>query len=650
MKRASYAGSFILAVAIALCGCGNNLPVLEQPRFILAGALGAIPNGTSNYALPGADCGAFSDTAFTITNGGTVDLYLQGEPTIGIDGFDAGLFCTVAPYPSLRLAPGESTPLNLRFHPDVDDQDGSKEALLRVYTNDPGADPYQLGIVAVAGSVPEIRLSADAVDIQSGTGIVGFPETLVGYETDLVLTIENIGNADLVLTGVPDLVVISGPDASSFILVDAPGPLLGPSASDTFTLCFAPGSGGSKSATVTIANTDADEASFELTVTGTARTSGALDATFGTAGVVETDLGGSESCAELAIRPDGRILTVGSTHWATYNHFAFVQYEADGTLDPTFGTDGVVTAPDGYAYDLYLYPDGRFLGAGTYHVDSQPRLRFARYLADGSPDTGFGTDGVVTLTGYGPSARVDVQSDGRIIVAAGSEDYVVMRFNTDGSPDSAFGDGGATRSDFGATESCSGVLVLHDDRILVYGSRSTDLAMVRYLADGTLDMSFGSAGIVTTDFSASSYESASDVRELPDGRLLVAGTANGDFALARYLADGSLDPSFGRWGRVTTDLGDHTPDTAATLAVQSDGRIIVGGMSEPNGSNLGGFALVRYLPDGDVDPTFGIDGRITTQVSPYSDAGVGGLAVQADGLIVAGGGPTYAFMIARYLP
>ena len=177
-----------------------------------------------------------------------------------------------------------------------------------------------------------------------------------------------------------------------------------------------------------------------------------------------------------------------------------------------------------------------------------------------------------------------------------------------------------------------------------------DFALARYDPDGSLDPTFGRDGIVTTDFAAAT-DFAYAVALQSDGKIVAAGTSVGDtedFALARYNPDGSLDPTFGGDGTVTTDFWDGF-ERAQGVAVQSDGKVVAVGWG---GS---GFALTRYLPDGTIDLRFGVGGKVTTDFLPSGAAGYG-LALQSDGRIVLAGesdGPFDKppdFAVARYLP
>ena len=202
------------------------------------------------------------------------------------------------------------------------------------------------------------------------------------------------------------------------------------------------------------------------------------------------------------------------------------------------------------------------------------------------------------------------------------------------------------------------VVLQPDTKIVAVGSASypqSDFLVVRYKASGDLDPSFGSGGVVTTDFGppnlfAPTIDVATSVALLPDGKIVVAGfsrlatTGPAHFALARYNSDGSLDATFGAGGRVLTDFGqdDRGPD----LALGQDGTIVAVGWQLPtSGSAAAHIAIARYEADGSLGPTFEGNGKLV------SDPGLGlakGIALQAGGKIVVGGLGQFGNELARY--
>ena len=261
-------------------------------------------------------------------------------------------------------------------------------------------------------------------------------------------------------------------------------------------------------------------------------------------------------------------------------------------------------------------------------------LTVAALAASGDPDPTFDGDGKVTTDfgGYDGGSAVAIQSDSKIVVAGyASNDFALARYNDDGSLDTTFGTSGITTTNFGGSDGGSSVAIQSDGMIVVAGYANNDFALARYNDDGSLDTTFGTSGITTTHFGYGS-DNGRAVAIQSDGMIVVAGYAdNGsddDFALARYNTDGSLDTAFGTGGITTTHLSGND-DKGYAIVIQSDGKIIVAGGS---GSN---FTLARYNTDGSLDTDFGTDGATTTH---FGSASAGsGVALQSDGKIIVAG-------------
>jgi uncharacterized delta-60 repeat protein/CSLREA domain-containing protein len=218
-----------------------------------------------------------------------------------------------------------------------------------------------------------------------------------------------------------------------------------------------------------------------------------------------------------------------------------------------------------------------------------------------------------------------------------------------GSLDDSFGgDGLVTTSINGSNTYGSALSVQLDEKIIVSGQKGNingfgDFVLVRYNEDGSLDTTFDSDGIVTTDFGSSNDDKAMDVAIQNDGKIVAAGyshdvnTANTFFALARYNPDSSLDASFGNNGKVVTDIQPGN-DIATSAVLQPDGRIVVvGSTSAYSFAGFARLAVVRYMPDGSLDTSFGVNGVILMDVSQDSskDYELGGTVfVQPDGRIL----------------
>ncbi|MBK1641818.1 hypothetical protein CKO12_08040 [Chromatium okenii] len=340
-------------------------------------------------------------------------------------------------------------------------------------------------------------------------------------------------------------------------------------------------------------------------------TDGSLDSSFG--GVITDFGGGYDSGYSVTLQKDGKILVAGTSS----NNFALARYNTDGSLDSSFDGDGKVTTDfSGNGYSVTVQKDGKILVAGSSDSD----FALARYNIDGSLDTSFDDDGkIVTNFGgaYGSSGQsVTVQTDGKILVTGSSSyDFAVARYNTDGSLDASFDGDGKVTTDFGGDgywnsgDSGYSVTLQTDGKILVAGGNSYDFAIARYNANGSLDTSFGGDGEVTTDFDG--YDSGYSVTLQTDGKILVAGGNSYDFALARYNTNGSLDASFDGDGKITTDFGNYSSSCGYSVTVQTDGKILVAGNSNSD------FALARYNANGSLDTSFG--GNTLDSIPVYTE-------------------------------
>lgn len=389
---------------------------------------------------------------------------------------------------------------------------------------------------------------------------------------------------------------------------------------------------------------------------------GDLDPSFGVGGRETTDIGG-EAGRALAIQADGRILvtTTGGSPPSYDSDFRLARFNDDASLDTTFGTDGLASTdfstidPDqgiylyrsDYPYALAVQPDGRIVIAGECGDYQKEDFAVARYNSNGGPDTTFGADGkVITDFGGSDHARdIVIQQDGKIIVAGGSDgDFSLVRYNSDGSLDSSFGTDGMVTTDFyGLYETAYGAALQSDGRIVLAGTLGDsypvyNFAVARYNSDGSLDGAFNTDGRVITDLG--SYDYGRDVVVQPDGKIVVGGSSGGDFAVVRYNADGTLDSSFSSDGMMTNSL--YGNDYGNELALQPDGKIVLAGRAG------GRFGVARYNADGTMDGPFGpfMPGSVSTAFSSGADAYSMGL--QEDGRIVLAGTHDFSIAIARY--
>lgn len=401
---------------------------------------------------------------------------------------------------------------------------------------------------------------------------------------------------------------------------------------------------------------------------------GVLDPTFGVGGRVITNVGPRDGATAIAIQTDGKILAAGTTSTPLgESDFLLGRYLSNGALDTTFGNGGLVRTEFGitseYATAIAIQPDGRIIVVGGVIDGAGVDFGIARYLSDGTLDPDFGTNGLVVTDFDGAddsAAAVALQANGKIVVVGSAEqagpsgllpDFAVARYHEDGSLDASFdGDGKATTAILSWGDRARAVAVQADGRIVLAGFANIDatptgsrFALVRYNGDGSLDESFDGDGRVATQTSGS-FAVLTSIALQADGKIVVGGFADTskkmmNVAVARYGVDGSLDSSFGAGGLVLTSFPAWA--YASSVAIAADGKIVAAGRHY-DGSGLSDFALMRYSVYGALDTTFGAGGVVSTDFGGTHDA-INGLALQADGrIVVAGETGDLSLIVARY--
>lgn len=315
-------------------------------------------------------------------------------------------------------------------------------------------------------------------------------------------------------------------------------------------------------------------------------------------------------------------------------------------LDSTFNSTGIATfgtKQKDNCQTSIIQPDGKILMCGwTLDGDTIGNILIVRAMSDGTIDSTFGDGGKVqaNYNGNGEKAfALALQEDGRIVIA-GQEylyphhkyDFVLLRLLSDGTPDSTFGNAGWVITDLGSeNEFITSLAVQADGKIIAAGrieittgpgAGNADFAMVRYLQDGTLDTQFGISGLVQTTFfnSPNTFDEAHAIAILPSGNILLGGFTNHTvLALSRYNSNGSLDSTFGEYGLVTTDVGKGRSGYINTIRLLQDGRFLVGGpladRIHPWESDMG---MARYMPNGDLDLEFGHNGLAIRSIGTNS--------------------------------
>lgn len=388
-------------------------------------------------------------------------------------------------------------------------------------------------------------------------------------------------------------------------------------------------------------------------------TPGNLDPTFSVGGIAALDFkrGWRDQANAIAIQRDGKIVVTGCAE--NCGEGGLARFNADGSLDITFGTSGLVKTDYQLLYNpaaIVVQPDGKLLATGCVS-NWCTAFALARYNQDGSLDSTFGSGGLVnTSMGIGSAspAGMALQLDGKIVVVGcvkGCSDFGLARYNTNGSLDTTFGSGGKVVTDLLNADDANAVVIQPDGKIVVAGCAQdcTSFALARYTSSGSRDTTFGEDGITTTLFNGKSEAFAVTLQL--DGKIVVAGCGEycgsgsefGDFAVARYNSNGSLDTTFGTGGKVTTNFDGF--DTAYAVAIQADGKILVAGVVQYNSS----FGLVRYDAGGNLDQSFGTGGKVVTYLGNQSVPKA--MALQPDAKVVLAGciNNCYDFAVARYL-
>ena len=406
----------------------------------------------------------------------------------------------------------------------------------------------------------------------------------------------------------------------------------------------------------------ADVTNIAVTCT-TLQSNGSLDPDFGDAGKVSVNLPPAKA---LALQSDGKLVVVGGMTLSRYN--------SDGTTDSAFGKNGSVTivaneGPLDEMVAIALQPDGKIVVAGFTSLPTSVNDNFAvlRFNADGSPDTDFGTNGLVVTDFNGlfdRASAVLVQDDGKIVVAGHAAsgtilfsdlDFAVVRYLSDGTLDPAFGTGGkATLNIAGKSDFSTTAALQSDGKILVAGrvfsdaGTEADIGLARFNADGTPDTNFGRQGIVRIDFSeggivdqnfsGGAWDEASRLAVRSDGKITIGGfTQIGGsyrYALVQLAADGSLDASFGTKGLASTPF-TTTNDFARSMAIDAGGKIVVAGVLASTSTNPD-MGIARYTSAGVLDTAFGTNGLVRIDFFGGFDQAAD-VVIQPDGRIVAAG-------------
>lgn len=425
-------------------------------------------------------------------------------------------------------------------------------------------------------------------------------------------------------------------------------------------------------------------------------------------GFINTNFGFPSStintCRAVALQTDGKIVMAGDSENTGIKNIAISRYNTDGSLDTTFGTGGKVTVQLGSAsvltYGLSIQSDGKIVVCGETSPLGFQEMFVARFTTIGILDTAnFNTPfGYILITpsdfttAYNPltfdncyanNLEIDTTTTPNKIVVVGTvrrtgspnRYYIAMaRLKLDGTLDNiSFGVNGLVAQSFNPVDEYANSLSIttSGDYILVgneiVSATNISFSVSKFDTTGLPVAAFGTSGIVIVPhFFTNSTDAAASIKIQQDGKIIVGGTSTKSnltdncFAIARLdSTTGILDTTFGINGQVITDLSPTINLSGSSLAIQNDGKIVLGGTFTNNISNGISFALARYSNiNGSLDTTFGINNNgliLEDLVNGVSELG-NSIAIQTDGKIIVGGTEDLSsdiseikyFILARY--
>ena len=421
--------------------------------------------------------------------------------------------------------------------------------------------------------------------------------------------------------------------------------------------------------------------------------SGTLDTTFGTSGKVTTSLSTTNITSDIIystiIQPDGKILTAGTSLETARYKFALARYLTNGNLDTTFGTAGIVITDigvitsGGITVEMKLQLDGKIVVIGT-HQDTQndlSKIALVRYNSNGTLDASFGTNGVVfsNFNNYDNEGNgLFIQANGKILAATfafssnnnNESNYNIFRYNSNGILDNSFGINGVVSINLGlnivnlnSSDVATIIIELANGKILVAGKSDSmptngenNFAIIQLNSNGTLDTSFGTMGKVFIDFSLDDQVAAMQItatnKIILGGTLFYNSGANSKIGIVQLNANGTIDTTFGTAGKIITTINSSTNnDVLEDLQLQANGDIIVGGTTQNSNTLIGlDFALVKYFINGNLDTNFGTNGFAITDFNNSTEF-INSIAIQSNNKIIATGAFAVSnskFALARY--
>lgn len=387
---------------------------------------------------------------------------------------------------------------------------------------------------------------------------------------------------------------------------------------------------------------------------------GKLDSSFGVNGYVTTsitkyNIGGTSSASTLFIQPDNKILIYGTATVSGVTSNILARYNTNGTIDSSIGNQGKAIVnylsayPNSYTLRL-LQPDGKILFGG-YITGSYKDFSVIRYNHNGSLDSSFGTNGIVIISvgQFDDVANgISLQTDGKIILAGYTytginKDFAIVRLTQNGAPDLSFNATGKVTTPIGSGDEIANCVAVNSvGKIIVGGYASNgsnyDFALVQYETNGLPDSTFGTNGKTTTIVGPAD-DWINKIVLQPDGKIIALGStqvATSNNIILRYNTNGSVDASFGISGKITY------PSNITNIALQPDGKTVIAGTNY----------IARYTLSGIADSSFGIGGKVIPIIdSGYTDV-ISSMGITSNGKIVTAGNSVFTlnttFAVARY--
>ena len=349
--------------------------------------------------------------------------------------------------------------------------------------------------------------------------------------------------------------------------------------------------------------------------------------------------------------------------------FIIARYNSNGTLDNSFGNQGVTVTDAGSDGDLLssvaVQADGKIVAGGQIYRNGVSQFAMIRYGSNGIPDNSFGQQGVL-ITNFGNSCNINsvvIQPDAKILAAgnfnnAGTENFAIARFLSTGALDTSFNHTGKVTSNFGNSDNALEATLQADGKLLVGGyyidpSSNSHMEIARYNTNGALDTSFNGTGVTSTSFGNNQEFFAGLVIAANTGKIIMGGYSNVNqqypqnpaLALARFNANGSLDISFGLQGHELDPVGVNYLNYMNGLTLDNN-KILASGYSQ-TGNNFK-YTLTRFSANGNPDSSFGMEGTILGIV-PGADLYYYFPMVQPDGkFVVTGATDTIPNLLARF--